>query len=260
MLYVLNASHAGSSIQGYRVSGDCALRTIPGSNRPTANPSAFAAQISFDPRGDVLAVTERLPDPVIDVFPVNHDGVAGAPTTSADPTVEPYGLASGKHIHGRETSTVSEGNFPNIQSSMASTFLLEGTSLVHVDSKPSPGAACWNQVTNNGKFLYVSNPAAVFSPFGPPSPPGSGETAYAIGHDGTLTPIGGAATAHSALDSALSHDSHYLYVLSDSLFEPVPAPVSAINEYRVNEENGKLTPIGVIDGLPGNTTSGLAAW
>src|SRR5579884_5322 len=258
-LYVLNASRAGSNIQGFRVSSQCALTAIPGSNRPTANPNAFAAQISFAPLGNTLAVSERFPAPVIDIFPVDRNGVAGAPTPNTAANVEPYGLAWAKNSAGSELLTVSEGGGMNVAASTASTYRLEGTTLVHVDSKPSPGAACWNRVTNNGKFLYISNPAAGFAPFGALIP-GASETAYAIGHDGTLTAIGGATTAHSATDNALSHDSQYLYVLSNSLFEGVPAPISAINEYSVDQQTGALTPIGVIDGLPSNFLSGLAAW
>ena len=261
IMYVLNESHAGSSIQGYYVSASCSLTPIPGSNRPTANPAAFAAQISFNPRGNVLAVSERVPAPIIDIFPVDRNGVAGAPTTNVDANLEPYGLAWTRDGGNHDILTVSEGGLPNIAASTASTFRLEGTTLVHLDSKPSPGAACWNRVTNNNKFLYVSNPAAGFAPFGPPPIPGASETAYFIAHDGTLTQVDGKTTNHSATDNALSHDSQYLYVLSNALFEGVPPPgVSALNEYRIDQATGKMTPIGAIDGLVGSTYSGLAAW
>ena len=258
IMYVLNESHTGSSIQGFYVSASCSLTPIPGSNRPTANPAAFAAQISFSPRGNVLAVSERTA-PIIDIFPVDGNGVAGAPTTSVDANLEPYGLAWTRR-RGNDILTVSEGAFPNIAASTASTFRLEGTTLVHLDSKPSPGAACWNRVTNNNKFLYVSSPAAGFNtPFG--FIPGMNENAYFIAHDGTLTQVDGKQTNHSSTDNALSHDSQYLYVLSNALFEGVPPPgVSALNEYRIDQATGKMTPIGAIDGLVGSQYSGLAAW
>ena len=77
--------------------------------------------------------------------------------------------------------------------------------------------------------------------------------------DGTLTQVDGKPTEHNATGNALSHDSKFLYVLSNQLFPPFP-PVSAINKFRLHKETGVMTPIGVIDGLPGNTLSGLAAW
>lgn len=259
IMYVLNASHAGSSIQGYWVSPWCTLTPIPGSNRPTFVPATFAAQISFGPRGDVLAVSERFTN-LIDIYPIDRSGAAGAPTPSPAANDEPYGLAW-RVQGGGDVLTVSEGGGLNIAGSTASTYRLVGTTLVHISSQPSPGAACWDRVTNNGKFLYVSNPAAGFDPFGTGTPvPGTGETAYTIGRDGTLTPDGGAATSHSATDNALSHNSRYLYVLSNSLFEGLPVPVSAINEFRVDQQTGALTPIGSIEGIPSNTVSGLAAW
>ena len=68
--------------------------------------------------------------------------------------------------------------------------------IVEKRAKPSPGAACWNRITNDDRFLYVSNPAAAF--FG-----GASETAYSIGKDGTLTQVDGKPTDHSATDNAL---------------------------------------------------------
>lgn len=254
VLYVLNANAGAATIQGFSVSSSCQLTAIPGSNQSVIG---FPAQVSFDPRGTALAVSERFSN-TIALFPVDQDGLVGAPTRSASGNDEPYGLAW-RIEGGDEVLTVSEGGGFNIAASTASTYRLVGTTLVHVDSKPSPGAACCNRVTNNGKFLYVSNPAAGFAPFGTPIP-GQSETAFAIARDGTLTNVDGKPTSHSATDNALSHNSQFLYVLSNSLFEGVPAPISAINAFGIDQETGTMTPIGVIDGIPSNTISGLAAW
>jgi hypothetical protein len=256
VMYVLNENAAHATIQGFYVSPWCQLTQIPGSNRDVI---AFPAQVSFDPRGTTLVVSERFSN-TLAVFPVDRQGVVGAAVRSPSANDEPYGLAW-RIEGGDEILTVSEGGGFNLAGSTASTYRLVGTALVHVDSKPSPGAACWNRVTNNGKFLYVSNPAAGFDPFMTGTPiAGTSETAYAIGRDGTLTKINGAFTNHSATDNALSHDSQYLYVLSNSLFEGVPAPISAINAYRIDERTGALTAVDVVDGIPSNTISGLAAW
>src|SRR5919204_875669 len=164
VMYVLNSDDGSASIQGYWVAPWCALTPIPGSFHPTTSPTGYPAQISFNLRGTVLAVSERYNEPTkttrgdIDIFPVSRDGVAGAPTVNQTFNNEPYGLAWTK----QDILTVSEGAFPAIGASTASTYRLVGTTLVHIDTKPSPGAACWNRVTNDGKFLYVSNPAAQF--------------------------------------------------------------------------------------------------
>jgi len=63
---------------------------------------------------------------------------------------------------------------------------------------------------------------------------------------------------HNGIDVALSENSHYLYVLSVQVL-PFMAPLSAISQYSINPNTGQLTPIGVI-AMPGNSTSGLAAW
>jgi 6-phosphogluconolactonase (cycloisomerase 2 family) len=112
----------------------------------------------------------------------------------------------------------------------------------------SPGAACWNVFTNNGKFLYVTKPAAF----------GANVDAFRVEHDGTLTLINSQPTNHNSIDDALSHDSRFLYVLSDALL-PVMAPASAINEYSIDPQTGAITQIGSLE-LPGNSTAGLAAW
>jgi len=39
----------------------------------------------------------------------------------------------------------------------------------------------------------------------------------------------------------------------------VPPRQSAISEFAVDHKTGQLTPIGEVD-LPGNATSGVAAW
>ena len=112
--------------------------------------------------------------------------------------------------------------------------------------------ACWNVITDNGKFLYVTNPAGQLVG-------GTSITVFSIGRDGSLAPAGpGQDTLRNGIDVALSNDSRYLYVLSDQLL-PFLAPFSAIDQYAIDPETGQLTPIGVIE-MPGNSTSGIAAW
>lgn len=249
LLYVLNSDAGSASIQGYYVSGSCELTQIPGSSRPTSSPDSVPAQIRFDRRGRVLAVSERFAND-IDIFPVDRKGVAGPPVVNPSAQPTPYGL----DWNNQDLLSVSNENIPVLPGSTVTTYALgdDGT-LTPLATAPSPGAACWNVFTNNGKFLYVTKPVNQ-TPLGL----GPDVDAFRVSRDGTLTLIDSQPTNHNALDDALSHDSRFLYVLSDALLPP--APTSAINEYAIDPASGAITSIGSVE-LPGsNTTAGLAAW
>jgi 6-phosphogluconolactonase len=257
VLYVLNSDFGGGSIQGYTVSDKCALTAIPGAHRLTV-PGNLPAQIAFNERGTVLAVAERgfpASNGFIEIFPVDRNGLAGTPTVNPSPQPDPYGIAWTK----RDQLTVTNANYPTggAGSTANSYQLAAGNTLVPVGpALPAPGAACWNVITDNGKFLYTTQPAGQYTPF-------ASIDIFAIGKDGALSPGPHGQNVlipnQNAVDEGLSHDSRYLYVLSDQLL-PAAGPASAINEYAVDNETGALTPIGVIPAQASNSTSGLAAW
>ncbi len=105
VLYVLNAQRincdppAGAgdpapeaNITGFRVGGDGSLTPIPGSTRPLSGitPSG-CAQVAFNPKGDVLTVTEVEAN-VIDSYTVDKDGVANGPIVNPNlPSNGPFG-------------------------------------------------------------------------------------------------------------------------------------------------------------------------
>jgi 6-phosphogluconolactonase len=249
VLYVLNSDVGSASIQGYYVSGTCALTIIPGSNHPTTTPSSLPANVEFNHRGTVLSVTERLAGTQgdIDIFPVDANGVAGAPVAFPSSGPNPYGEA----WNSRDQLTVSNENIPFPPGSTVSSYqLTKDDVLVPINQVPSSGAACWNVITNDDKFLYVSQPAGQFF--------SNSVNIFRIEQDGTLVSAGpGQNALFNAIDEALSHDSRYLYVLSTQLFPPIP--ISGINEYSIDAATGQLTPIGSVV-MPGNSTAGLAAW
>jgi 6-phosphogluconolactonase (cycloisomerase 2 family) len=107
--------------------------------------------------------------------------------------------------------------------------------------------------TNNGKFLYVTKPLGQFG-FGT----GTNVDAFRVERDGTLTLIDSQMTSYNAIDDALSHDSRFLYVLSDALTTP---GTSQIDEFAIDPGKGTLALIGELI-VPGatNSTAGLAAW
>jgi hypothetical protein len=262
LLYVLNSDVSAASIQGYFVSVNCALTPIPGSHLPTTDQAGLPAQIAFNSRGTVLSVTQRASaggHGDLNVFPVDANGVAGAAIVSHSSGANPYGQAWTKH----DQLTVSNANVPGVASTVSSYQLTENNTLVRIGPAelPSPGLACWNVITDNGKFLYITNPA------GPFVPGGTSITTYTIGRDGSLASAGpgvnvpviaGLGLPLNAIDEALSANSQYLYVLANQMI-PFAGPLSTINQYSIDQRTGGLTFIGAVE-MPRNSTSGLAAW
>jgi 6-phosphogluconolactonase (cycloisomerase 2 family) len=249
LLYVLNATTDNDSINGYTVAPSCRLKHIPGSNRPTSSPKSVPAQIRFDARGQVLAVSERLAND-IDIFPVNHNGVAGAPVVTATaPHKTPYSLAwSSRDILG-----VSNEEFPPpaVANSTVTTYSLKKNGkLVALATAPSPGAACWTAFTNKGGLMFSSNAAAQV--FG-----GNSLVSYRVGKHGSLTALDKHDTPYNSNEVEPSPDSKYVYSLSDMLLPPPGGPHSAITAYKVNLKTGKFTLVGSIT-MPRNSTAGLA--
>jgi 6-phosphogluconolactonase len=266
VLYVLNsnldapdvfsATSGSASIQGFSVSAGCVLTRIPGSHHLTTSQTSVPTAISFNPSGTALAVAEpntaggALPGGDIDVFPVDKNGVAGNPVVTVSPAnaPNPYGLAWDDRGH----LTVTNWFFMNPFGGTVSSYRLASDyRLVPISTVPAAGHPCWNAITKNDRFLYTTEPAGLV--IGTPQ-----ILSYEIDKDGALTPTGtGQTTPFNAVDVTISHDGRYLYVLSDGLLPFIPA--SAISEFSINEKTGQLTWVGEVD-LPGNATSGIAAW
>jgi 6-phosphogluconolactonase len=255
--YVLNSDNTSASIQGFYVSASCVLTPIPNSFRLLPNQDSVPATVRFDEHGDHLAVSERYADggpPAgqgdIVVYPVDSRGVPEIPVVNESAQRTPYGLDYNRQDILSVTNEVFDG--PPFLNSTVSTYRQndDGT-LVPLDTEPSGGAACWNLFTNNGKFLFVTNPAGKFAP-------GSDNVlSFAVDRDGEMTRKDQEDTPFEATDNALSHDDRYLYVLSTNVLAPIEA--SAITAYAIDKNTGMLTEI---DNEPimGRATSGLAAW
>lgn len=247
LLYVLNSDTSDASINGYTVAPSCRLSHIRGSKRPTSSPRSVPAQIRFDVRGQVLAVSERLAND-IDIFPVNHNGVAGAPVVTASSQKTPYSLT----WNNQDILAVTNEDFPPpavANSTVTSYRLKKNGKLVALATAPSPGAACWGAFTNNSKVLFVSN--AVGPLFG-----GTSEDSFLVGKNGSLKAVDKHNTAYNANENALTLDNKYLYVLSDMLV-PTQGPHSAIQAFKINPKTGTFTLVGTT-ALTGNSTAGLA--
>ncbi|MGH9585896.1 MAG: beta-propeller fold lactonase family protein [Acidobacteriaceae bacterium] len=112
-------------------------------------------------------------------------------------------------------------------------------------SLPTFGAAnCWNAITPNGKWVYVSNAGS------------STISGFAIGKGGALTPIAGTVVGTNPegsvnLDIAVSGDNKYLFTLNSGS--------GTIGIFAI-QSNGALTQVDEIGGLPKSAGfNGIAA-
>ena len=235
-VYVLNAGGAGN-IAGFELTHHNKLRPIAGSIRPLSGASTAPAQISFNPSGDTLVVTEKATR-IIDTYAVDEDGVASGPVSQPSSGITPFGFSFTR----RGVLVVSEafGGAPN-GSAVSSYGLRDGRLTVLSGSVPTTQtAACWIVITKNGKFAYASNTGS------------NNISSYRVGRTGRLTLHEAVATPTGAgpIDMALNKNSRFLYVLN--------AGSRSIEVFQVDRGNGRLTTGTGISGLP-NGANGLIA-
>ena len=182
------------------------LEQIPQSTRFLTTNNSEAASLAFSPDGKVLLVTERATNN-IDVFAVQGDGRLapivvngnGGPG-SFSVTFAPNGAALVS-----ETGPAGVANGSAISSYAVQA---NGTLSPISASVPTFGAAnCWNEVTPDGRFVYVSNAGSATI------------SGFAIGANGALTPIAGTVVGANPsgatnLDITVSADGKFLYTLN----------------------------------------------
>jgi 6-phosphogluconolactonase (cycloisomerase 2 family) len=239
LLYVLNAGGSGN-ITGFRVRENGMLEPLDSSNQPLSNggsgDSPGPAQISFDPEGEFLVVTEKMTN-LIDVYRVRRR-IADPPVTSLSAGETPFGFAFDRR--GRLIVSEAFGGAP--EASAMSSYRLDDKELKVIS--PSVGttqtAACWVVVSKNGKYAYTTNT-------------GSGSiSSYRIERNGALTLLdpqaGLIGVDSSPIDMAISSNGRYLYALGSGSH--------TISIFRLNED-GSLEPRGEVSVPEGAV--GLAA-
>jgi 6-phosphogluconolactonase (cycloisomerase 2 family) len=247
LLYVMNSDTGSASISGYRIGSQGELTPIPGSVRPTSDPAnGLPAQIVFDNTGKVLTVSERFAgggNGLLDTFLIGPDGTPG-PVATHPSDETPYGMA---YTHRNNILTVTNEHASDPFQSTASTFnVTRHGEVTHIDTDPTnAGAACWNQITNDDKYLLITSPFSFAI------------NSFRIETNGSLTPVNGTSIVYTSdgltLDESLSHESKYLYVLVSDFFAS-----SKLQEFRVNSD-GTVTFIGETPPFDGSA-SGAAAW
>ena len=237
LVYVLNqgSSETPGNIAGFELN-DGQLLAIAGSIQPISG-VAKVAQISFNPTGTALAVTEKSTN-IIDIYAIDSSGAASAPIINTSSGNTPFGFA----FDQKGTLIVSEAAGGPSGTSAVSSYTISSTgSLTTISSSvPDNGqAACWLVVTGNGRFAYTANAH-------------SGTiSSYSVSPTGSLSLLQSTAanTGAGDLDMALSRSSSLLYVFVHGS--------NSIEGFSVNHD-GSLELVTTVTGIAA-TADGLAA-
>jgi len=230
---VLNRDSA--NIAGFRLCLPAGIfEPIAGSVHALPGGAASApADIRFSPDGAWLVVTQTAANQIV-LFPVDSDGVAGAPVVTPSEGIGAFGFA----FRADGTLIVSEA-----MSSSASSYAIAGDGTLDVISAAVPdgqAATCWISLTPGGSVAFVSNTGA------------SNLSSYAVGGGGELVLLeaitGQLAAGSAPIDTALSKDGKYLYAIDSANGRVVI--------YRVH--GAKLTQVDSVNGLP-VSIQGIAA-
>jgi 6-phosphogluconolactonase (cycloisomerase 2 family) len=240
-VYVLNTA-GSSSVVGFHLAHG-RLQRIENSLRFLGRNEAGSASISFSPDGRFLLVTERAANR-IDVFRVLANGELSQ--VSGNPSAAPGAFAA--TFSPRGTLIVSETGAGGADASTVSSYAVRADLTLQPISTavPTLGAAnCWNVVTPDGRFVYVSNA-------------GSASIAgFAVAANGSLNALPGTIVGHNAdgatnLDIAVSADGAFLYSLN--------AGDGTIGVFAIDQHSGALTSLGASGRLAaGAGLNGIAA-
>ncbi len=240
LVYVLNAGGDGN-ITGFEQEPGDLLHPLAGSTRPLSGSGVGPAQIAFNRRGTLLAVTEKVTNR-IDLYVVGKDGLPSDPNVQPSSGMTPFGFAFDR----RGRLIVSEAFGGVVDASAASSYNVGASGDLAVISASVPTtetAACWIAITPDNRFAYTTNT-------------GSGSiSGYRIGGDGSLTLLdpdgrtGETGEGSTPIDLAFSVSGRFLYALT--------AGNGQIAAFQVRAD-GSLEALSPIGGLPASV-NGLAA-
>jgi 6-phosphogluconolactonase len=235
LLYALNAG--SGTISGFSVNHRGGLTPLSGSTEPITG--AGPAQVQFSNGGDVLVVTNKMTN-TIDTFAVGGDGRPGPAQSQPSEGDTPFGFDFDKRGH----LIVSEafGGAPG--ASAVSSYSVDSSGLLSTISASVPdneAAACWIEITRNGRFAYTTNT-------------GSGSiSSYTISHDGSLGLLEQVAAATGAGSSPTD-----LGQTASSRIQFALLPGTGLLAAHRVAGDGSLTAADQVGGVPGSAT-GLVA-
>jgi len=239
IVFVLNQglNSVVGNIAGFSLSSAGILYFIPGSTQTlsastqTTLSQITPIQISFDPTGKWLAVTEKGTS-LIDVYGVSSGGIPSAPVSSPSSGKAPLGFAidSFGHVIVSEAAT-----------SAASSYSVDSTGkAAAISASVLNGgiAACWLALSTNQKYAYTANAAS------------NTISSYQLTTSGQL---------YLYLDTAALTNLHPkdLVVTSDGFLYVLNSISQDIQVFK--EQAGSLQWVQTVTGLPLGPT-GLAGW
>jgi 6-phosphogluconolactonase len=232
LVYVVNA-RGTRNVSGFRVNSSGALVPLPGSTRSLpGGAAAMPHDIRFSPDGTRLLVAEDGTNQ-IDIFELDTAGLITTVTTAPSSGPGPFGFTFGR----RGVLIVTEA-----AAGAVSSYELTADNALDAISASVPNgqtAACWIALTRNG-HSFISNTAS------------STLSADQESASGVLNLVNAAAAntgpGSAPIDSALSRDERFLYVIDSAL--------GRMLIYAVDGNN--LADVGNVTGLP-PTIQGIAA-
>ena len=246
--YVLNASgpmcsgvQSPPNVTGFRIDARGDLTPIPGSTRYLSGGQMSGCnQVSFDPSGRVLVVTQQQAD-LIDTFLVDQaTGLLTGPIVNQTTGNGPFGFAFTQRDQLVTTENFGAAPF---QGGAASYDVERDGTLTPLSPtvRNGQGDTCWAVITDDNRFAFITNfQTGTIS-------------SYRVLPDGMLVLLQPAEEfiGIGAADEALSTNSRYLYALN--------SVERTISGFRV-ENDGSLTPIDT-EALPPtlSNTIGIAA-
>jgi 6-phosphogluconolactonase len=252
LVYVANAGPGNSTgdtnYTGFRLNPGGQLRPVAGSTYVLPNDSK-PGQVLFNGDGTRVAGT-RIATSKIDSFTVGRDGrLSPAPGSPYD--AQAFSPAQGYGQLGSEFSPADQNElfvsdahvasggaaFPGLVSSF--TDAADGTlTPVGAPVANDGGAACWIEISHDGRFLFVVNTAS------------ASISSYSIAAGGALTFLqstGMGQVGGGAEDARFSPDGSTLWV--------VESGKDAVTGFTV--DGGTLTPLTEATGPAGATPSGI---
>jgi 6-phosphogluconolactonase len=241
LVYVLNTA-GSSSVVGFHLAHG-RLQRIENSLRFLGANETGSASLSFSPDGRFLIATERAAN-TIDVFQVRANGELTP--INRNPSAAPGAFAAMFSPRGNLIVSETGAGGPNASTVSSYSVQTDSTLLPISVAVPTLGAAnCWNAITPDGRFVYVSNAGS------------SSIAGFAIGADGALIPLAGTVVGANPegatnLDITISADGAFLYSLN--------AGDGTIGVFAIDQHSGGLTILGAVSGLPAKAgLNGIAA-
>ena len=157
LLYVLNSGGAGS-VSGFRIGSSGHLVPLEGACHLLSATSAGGASLDIRPDGQVLAVTERITGQ-IDTFTLGPKGDVTDFLSQPYKTQSPFSLTFTAQGYLLDTETFGGGTNASAVSSFYAP-VAAPVQTITASAHLNATGACWDVVTKNGRYAYISNPGA----------------------------------------------------------------------------------------------------